>query len=79
MTATTKNTKTVGKSVWTDGENFVKSETRPEGLFWAPAYAKSRVHGSSYQAYEGGAEWEKAANKAMANAARANFEYSGKR
>lgn len=61
-----------GKNVWVneDGSIKVKSETRPSDGRWYPAYPQSRVHGNSYEYYDGTSEWEKAANKAMANATR---------
>lgn len=77
MQNTTKNIRN-GKNVWHDGSgNFVKSETHP-GDYWYPAYPQSRVHGSSYTAYTGNSVWEKSANRAMAQAARSNFERNGR-
>lgn len=66
-----------GKNVWvsTDGER-VKAGERPEGTGWSrwyPCYPESRVRGDHYTPYQGGSEWEQAANSAMADAAQANF------
>lgn len=69
-----------GRNVW---ENAVtgemgKSETRPgKGeamLEWYPAYPASRVSGHTYQPYGESTEWERMANRAMAEAAKANFQ-----
>lgn len=65
---------------WADGNETVKSETRPSEYHY-PVYAPSRVTGSSYTPYDakdGSAEWVKAANKAMASVARGNFETRGR-
>ncbi len=61
---------------WSDGQMIVVSETHP-GEYFYPLVAMSRVQGENYQPYtpkDGGEAWVKAANKALASHARANFE-----
>lgn len=61
---------------WTDGNEIVKAATCP-GEYYYPIYAQWRVHGSTYRPYEyvaGSLDWVKAVNRAMASAARANWE-----
>lgn len=63
-------------NLWTDGSSEVKSAAHPGEDFF-PVYAKSRVRGDGYTPYEakdGSRAWVAAANRAMANAARYNFE-----
>lgn len=58
---------------------IVKSETRPDGEYVYPVVSLRRVKGSSYTPYTAGSvEWRKAANAALANHARANFEIKGR-
>jgi hypothetical protein len=60
---------------WETDNGIVKSETRPEGEYVYPIIAMSRVSGSNYRPYVSGSKaWREAANKALANHARSNFE-----
>jgi hypothetical protein len=55
------------------------SSIRPEGPGWYPVVSLSRVRGSSYTPYvSGSVEWRDAANRLLADFARANFERNGR-
>jgi hypothetical protein len=55
-----------------DTNEIIVSETRPDGEYIYPLYAKTRVNErkQTYIPYDGNSEWVKAANRAMASAAR---------
>ena len=50
----------------------VKNEKRPSP-YHGPLFARSRIHGHTYQPYEGNTPWCKAANAAMKLIAQSNF------
>lgn len=58
-----------------DYDLMIKSNERPEGMGWVPAFPQSRVHGHVYTPYIERTDWHKAANEAMANQAQKNFQY----
>jgi hypothetical protein len=65
---------------WMNDEGMIiKSATRPDGKYVYPVVSESRVSGSSYTPYVlGSKEWRDAANRALANIARGNFERNGR-
>lgn len=63
-----------GKNVWVNGDGRkIKCIGNPDPREYGPAFPESRVRGSEYTPYQGGSEWEKAANKSMASRAQSNF------
>jgi len=65
-----------GEDVWiNDRGETVKSKDRPRGGDWYPHYPQNRVtKKGKYTPYYGTTPWIKAANAAMSEAAKSNYQ-----